>query len=104
MVKYHTNPDCVDIPQTPYYEIEPSYGVIADCHPNCASCKEGANSDGSIEGCDSCSGSLSLLDKNCVTDCGSNLAKVDNKCVNCFTLGQYKYGNNCISSKQDTIS
>ena len=31
---------------------------------------EGPNSDGSIEGCDSCSGDLYLLDNNCVIDCG----------------------------------
>ena len=77
--RYQTNINCVDIRQTPYYVIEPSYEVIANCHPNCASCIEGPNSDGSIEGCDSCSGDLYLLDNNCVIDFGNNLAMVDNK-------------------------
>ena len=98
-IKYESNVNCQEIPSTPYYFIDEDYGIIADCHPNCASCEEGPNSDGSIHNCKTCSGSFYLLDKNCVTDCTQNYAKyaTNNTCVNCalFEPPQYNLNQQC---------
>ena len=98
-IKYESNVNCQAPPSTPFYYIDEQYGIIADCHPNCATCEEGPNSDGSIHNCKTCSGSNYLLDKNCVTDCTQNYAKYDtnNTCVNCalFEPPQYNLAQRC---------
>ena len=100
-VKYEDNPNCVDIPSNAYYETESTYGIIKDCHSNCASCSASPNSDGSIQNCDTCSGSLYLKDSNCVSSCEPFAKGSDNKCINCATMvpPQFKNGESCQPSK-----
>ena len=107
--KYFLNNECVNKDSNTninYYisqvDGEKEYGVLKQCHSNCASCHQGPISE--EQNCDSCSGSRGLLGTNCVTSCEPKHVMKNNICVNCKeqkdsnNYPMYKYNDQCISS------